>query len=314
MTRADFSEVDALEIGVSLQSNKEVVVKAIKQNGLTLEYAADALKADKEIVWFAIEQNPISLKYVSKKLRADKEIVKFAIEQNPTLLMYASKNLQQDIDLFKLVIKQNPDSLMHASEELKDDKEFALFVVKINGNLNNISKTLQSDEEIIFNAIEYGNIKNLLDTIDIKIIENNKKIILYIFKKCKQYVTIVWSNKYYDIHNICLSYYKKKIYYLHSTLKDTNLGINEFIIKIILTIHDIVFNQFDNIYELNITAMSGKAYNISEKEEKLTFNTLSSILKKNFEIQNIVFVIKETTFDIEDYNKNVIFMFTTLMK
>ena len=55
--------------------NKEEILEAVKQNGVSLSYASDERKNDKEIVLEAIKQNGESLHYVSEELRNDKEIL-----------------------------------------------------------------------------------------------------------------------------------------------------------------------------------------------------------------------------------------------
>ena len=49
--------------------NKQIVLAAVTQNGLALEYASDKLKSDQEIVTAAIQQNSEALKFASKNLQ-----------------------------------------------------------------------------------------------------------------------------------------------------------------------------------------------------------------------------------------------------
>ena len=67
-----FTLADADE---KLKADKEVVLAAVKQNGLALEYADKKLKADKEVVLAAVKQDADALRFADKKLRADKKIV-----------------------------------------------------------------------------------------------------------------------------------------------------------------------------------------------------------------------------------------------
>ena len=67
-----FSLADADE---KLKADKEVVLAAVKQNGLALEYADKKLKADKEVVLAAVKQDADALRFADKKLKADKKIV-----------------------------------------------------------------------------------------------------------------------------------------------------------------------------------------------------------------------------------------------
>ncbi|MBO5479444.1 MAG: DUF4116 domain-containing protein [Clostridia bacterium] len=56
-------------------SNREYVLKTVKENGKLLEFADDNLKNDREIVFEAVKNNPESLEFASDNLKADREIV-----------------------------------------------------------------------------------------------------------------------------------------------------------------------------------------------------------------------------------------------
>ena len=49
-----------------MKADQEVVLEAVKQNGMALKYASDDLKADPAVVLEAVKQNIIALKYDSK--------------------------------------------------------------------------------------------------------------------------------------------------------------------------------------------------------------------------------------------------------
>lgn len=51
-----------------LQSDKKVVLAAVNQNGLALEFANDVFKSDKEVVKAALDQNDDAMRFVSKYL------------------------------------------------------------------------------------------------------------------------------------------------------------------------------------------------------------------------------------------------------
>ena len=68
----------------SLRADKEVVLEAVKRNGLALEYASEQLKDDKEVVLEAIEHSieGIAFKYASERLKDDKEVVLKAVKKH----------------------------------------------------------------------------------------------------------------------------------------------------------------------------------------------------------------------------------------
>ena len=66
---------------MSLRNSREILIHAVKQNGLSLQYASDRLKDDKEIVLFAFAQNINSIAYASKSLN-NIEWIKAYLETN----------------------------------------------------------------------------------------------------------------------------------------------------------------------------------------------------------------------------------------
>ena len=52
-----------------MKNDKEVVVTAVQQNGLALNYASESMKNDKEVVLTAVQQNGLGLDYASESIR-----------------------------------------------------------------------------------------------------------------------------------------------------------------------------------------------------------------------------------------------------
>ena len=55
-------------------NNKNVVLEAVKQNGLALQFASEKLQDDKNVVLEAVKQNGWALQFASEELRNDKDI------------------------------------------------------------------------------------------------------------------------------------------------------------------------------------------------------------------------------------------------
>ena len=53
----------------------EMVLAAVAQNGLALEYASRLLKLDRDVVLAAVEQNGAALQFAADHLQADAEVV-----------------------------------------------------------------------------------------------------------------------------------------------------------------------------------------------------------------------------------------------
>ncbi|MFA5928394.1 MAG: DUF4116 domain-containing protein, partial [Candidatus Margulisiibacteriota bacterium] len=64
-------------------ADPEVVLPAVKRNGLQLKYASDDLKKDKKLVLAAIENEPFSFQYAAPEMRSEKnrDVVLFAVSQ-----------------------------------------------------------------------------------------------------------------------------------------------------------------------------------------------------------------------------------------
>jgi len=80
----------------NLQTNQEIVLEAVKQNGRVLQEAPEQLRGDKAIALAAVGQNGVALKYVENNLWADKDVVCAALRNNRTAIKYASAHLFRD--------------------------------------------------------------------------------------------------------------------------------------------------------------------------------------------------------------------------
>ena len=73
--------------------NHEIVLAAVNNIGLALEYASPELQNDREIVLAAVNNIALSLEFASPELQNDREIVLTAIKQNSYALQYVDQNL-----------------------------------------------------------------------------------------------------------------------------------------------------------------------------------------------------------------------------
>eukprot|EP00971_Amphidinium_carterae_P158510 3142351-Amphidinium_carterae.1 len=61
------------DVGEVWKSDREVVLAAVRADGLAFQFAADALKGDREIVLRAVQEDGCALKYATEALRADRD-------------------------------------------------------------------------------------------------------------------------------------------------------------------------------------------------------------------------------------------------
>ena len=62
----------------SLQSNKKVVLEAVKNNGYALEFTSEEFRADRQVVLEAVKQAGEALEYASEALQNDPELIALA--------------------------------------------------------------------------------------------------------------------------------------------------------------------------------------------------------------------------------------------
>jgi hypothetical protein len=92
------------DLAVLAYSSKEFVMYIVQQNGLALQYAADALKADYDIVLAAVQQDGRALEFASDELKADREIVLAAVAEHRGALEFAAHALQADSEIVDISV------------------------------------------------------------------------------------------------------------------------------------------------------------------------------------------------------------------
>jgi hypothetical protein len=111
-------------------SEREQILKKVRNDGSALEYAAEEFKCDREIVVEAVKAGRGGYEFASVDLRADRSITIDAIKKNGWNLKYTSDELKSDREIVLEAVKQNVNAIMFASEELKGDYEFFQTVKK----------------------------------------------------------------------------------------------------------------------------------------------------------------------------------------
>mmetsp|Transcript_33086 Transcript_33086/g.77411 ORF Transcript_33086/g.77411 Transcript_33086/m.77411 type:complete len:310 (+) Transcript_33086:60-989(+) len=112
-----------------LCSNHKMVLAAVKQSGLLLQYASDALRADREIVLAAVARHGLALEFASEALRAEREIVETAVARHGLALQFASEELRADRIIVSTAVSGNGTALRYASEVHRSDREIVISAV-----------------------------------------------------------------------------------------------------------------------------------------------------------------------------------------
>jgi len=187
---------------------KEVVLEAVKNNGIALQYALPVLQKDEEIVLAAVTKNGLALKFADPDLKKKFEIVDAAIKSNTHAITLANYddfkcNNTKELNLVKSIVKINENmlqklknfinckevvleavrnhgyALQHAPE-LINDEDVVLEAVKKNGDaLKYASNKMKEDEKIVLAAVKNNGIalEHALPII------NNEKVVLAAVKQ-----------------------------------------------------------------------------------------------------------------------------------
>jgi hypothetical protein len=154
----------------TLQSDKRVVIEALRWDVTALAYASKELQADEEIVLFVFSQPSTVgdfLNYVSPKLLEDRNFLLKALALNGWLLEHLSIENQADKELVLLAVKNSGSVLQFASEELKSDKEIVQIAVKNDCSaLISAAKELQKDRELLMEAVKQSGRLSFITCLD----------------------------------------------------------------------------------------------------------------------------------------------------
>ena len=93
-----------------------VVLLAVLENGLALQYASRRLRRDREICVSAVRGNGMALRYVhDSALRDARECVLAAVESDGSALAFASHRLRADRGIVLAAARNSYGALRHAS-------------------------------------------------------------------------------------------------------------------------------------------------------------------------------------------------------
>lgn len=146
------------DAGISVQSDPEIVMVAIANNGLALEFASAELRADRDFISRAVSQNAGALAFAMGDMRDDKHFVLSMVKLNGCALAGASERLKADSQVVLAAAKENHYALMHAAKVLKSDHVFVCTLLenRVPRALEWASLRLQKDPRIQALAVRRG--------------------------------------------------------------------------------------------------------------------------------------------------------------
>lgn len=133
-----------------------VVLAAVKQYGLALQYASPDLQNNEEVVNAAIEENGHAFQFASPRLQNDEDFVEEAIEIDVRAFQHASFHLRDTLSIVADAILHEPESVFHASKRLKKDKLIVMAAIYMDiheeldvADIVEENSKLLTDEEVI---------------------------------------------------------------------------------------------------------------------------------------------------------------------
>ncbi len=145
----------ALEFVASVyKNNREIVVAAIKNNGSALQFASDNFKSNSDIVLEAIENNPQAISFADSSFIKNKNIAKKVVKMTNGDIEYLPKQYQDDPEILSAILEADGNRLQSLNDKIRNDRASVLRAVKGEASaLKYASKSLQNDEEFLLEAI-----------------------------------------------------------------------------------------------------------------------------------------------------------------
>lgn len=151
----------ALQFASILKSDKEVVLEAVKKNGLALQFASEELRNDREVIYAAAIENLASLKFVDdedikNEIINDQPTIMKAVQHRGLSLFLASPKLKKDTEIITEAFKNNLYSISCVASEILNNRKFLLSLISINWRVINIimDNALLYDKEFIMMAAQ----------------------------------------------------------------------------------------------------------------------------------------------------------------
>ena len=188
-------------------SYQEKILLTLKENPKSFKLLSPQLKKDKQFLKKALKVDGMLLQYVNKKYRADRELVLLAVKENGRALEYASNMLKSDEELVLQAVEKNGDAFVFAHSYLKKNRAYVLKLLKKKRYFifDYIDKELQQDRELLELALSYdGSVFEYVDeslskdrAYILKFLKSNGWIFPYldeVFLKDRELVTIAIVN------------------------------------------------------------------------------------------------------------------------
>ena len=136
-------------IDLMYRLDQDVVMAAVKNNETALQYALGPTKRDRAIVYEALKNSHRALHYVDKSYKHDKAFARYILQKYGILINYFDEKILNDPEFVNLAIKSNPNTLIYVPLKFRDDPKLALDCVKRGLHIKHLSKHFYSKRSFI---------------------------------------------------------------------------------------------------------------------------------------------------------------------
>jgi len=162
------------------QNDRELVLAAVRADGMALKYASSEMRRRNDIVCSAIESNPLALEFAGRRWKDEHSLVLRALrgasmKDVPKVLSFASEALQADPGFLLRAVLCDPESLLDfpesalkangissesrdagpLSKELLHNRDFVATALRSDGTLLEwLDDDLKSDRPLVLDAVK----------------------------------------------------------------------------------------------------------------------------------------------------------------
>jgi hypothetical protein len=136
---------------LEIKSDKEVVILAVKECGLLLQFVAKHLLKDRDVILAAVKNLGHAFTYASDTLHTDREIALTTVKQDGCLFINIAKEFQKDDEIARAALQQCNEQLakLPDNEQIPRRLSLALSVILI--------VVFQSNPSIILTSLQENN-------------------------------------------------------------------------------------------------------------------------------------------------------------
>ncbi|CAE7361592.1 unnamed protein product [Symbiodinium pilosum] len=137
-----------------VQSDKEIMLLAIRQNWRHIKYASADIRDEKDVIETALQQGAPVPRVVSSQHLSRKDIALCAVQQDGSSLRHFSEDVQEDRGLVLQAVKQYPAALEFIPSHFLSDHDVILAAVQRDGSMLEYAEDgLRQQRSIVLAAV-----------------------------------------------------------------------------------------------------------------------------------------------------------------